>query len=553
MSPLLRDLVPALLLVFVSTVFAAQPADTASRVQAIVAEGRHPGLARPDFAPLSGDMRRFYEPAGYAPAWLLDGRPRSEAAEAIAVLRGAARHGLTPGDYDVLWLESQLRIATERGSPGGQELALFDTALSLGVFRYLSDLHTGRVNPGSIGFKVDIQPKKLDLPGLVRQGISSGRLTQMLAEAEPAYPMYGRLTAALERYRTLAAQDLPLPLPQPDAKKVEPGQPYAGAGALRRMLVAYGDLPPDAAAGPEGLYDPALAQAVKRFQARHGLEQDGVLGKSTLPAFNVPPAQRARQIELALERMRWLPEPSSGPAIGINIPEFRLWAFDQNAGHITALFRLDVVVGKALSTRTPVFADRMEYVVFSPYWNVPPGIARKEIVPALRKDPGYLSANDMELVAAATGEPVNTEVSDATFDAIRQGKLRIRQRPGPKNALGSVKFVFPNAEDVYLHDTPAKSLFQRPRRDFSHGCIRVSDPMRLARFVLRDMPEWSEERVAEAMRAGTEKHVRLKQPIPVVIFYTTVLVEEDGTTRFLPDIYGHDRTLDLAMQALYGP
>lgn len=552
MRPLrfLAGLAPALLFLLAPGFAAAQPAGAAARVQAIVAEGRHPALVRPEFGPLGEEMRRFYEPFAYAPAWFRDGRPRPEVAEAISALRNAARQGLSAGDYDVPWLENELRAVTERGSPGERELALFDTALSLSLLRYLSDLRTGRVNPGSVEFQVDIQRERRELSGLVREGISTGRLTPILAAAEPAYPMYGRLKTALARYRTLAVQSLPLPLPQPDAKKVEPGQPYAGAGELRRVLAAYGDLPPDTAPLPDGIYDATLAAAVRRFQARHGLEPDGVLGKSTFPALNVPPVQRARQIELALERMRWLPEPSAGPAIGINIPEFKLWAFDQEAGRISAQFRLDVVVGKAMSTRTPVFADRIEYVVFSPYWNVPPGIARKETIPALRKDPSYLAENDMELVRTASGEPVETGIDDAILEDIRQGKLRIRQRPGPKNALGSVKFVFPNAEDVYLHDTPAKSLFRRPRRDFSHGCIRVSDPMRLARFVLQAMPEWTEERIAEAMQAGKEKHVRLKQSIPVVIFYTTVIVEEDGTTHFLPDIYGHDRTLELALKEM---
>lgn len=551
MNPLhlLAGVVSALLLLLPAKVFPT-PEDAAMQLRAIVAEGRNPALARPEFGALAGEMRRFYEPAGYAPAWFRDGRPRPEAAQVISVLSEARTQGLNPGDYDMLSLEKEWRTVTERGSTGARELALLDTALSLSLLRYLSDLHTGRVNPASVEFQVDIQPKKHDLSGMVREAISSGRLMQVLAEAEPAYPMYGRLKAALARYHALAAQPLPLPLPPTDAKKIEPGQPYSGAGALRQLLAAYGDLPADAAAGPDGVYDATLAAAVKRFQERHGLDPDGVLGKTTLPALNVPPVQRVRQIELALERLRWLPEPSAGPAIGINIPEFKLWALDQNAGQIKAQFRLDVVVGKSLNARTPVFANRMEYVVFSPYWNVPPGIARKEIIPALRRNPGYLAEHEMELVSSATGKPADADVNEDTFAAIRQGALRIRQRPGEKNALGGVKFVFPNAEDVYLHDTPAKSLFRRSRRDFSHGCIRVSDPMQLARFVLRDMPEWTEERIAEAMQAGKEKHVRLKQPIPVVIFYTTVIVEEDGTTRFLPDIYGHDRTLELALREM---
>jgi murein L,D-transpeptidase YcbB/YkuD len=359
--------------------------------------------------------------------------------------------------------------------------------------------------------------------------------------------MYRPLREALERYRALAGQSLPLPLPQPEAGTLEAGQRYAGAGALRHLLSAYGDLPADTTPGPDGVYDRTLAAAVKRFQARNGLKADGMLAESTLTALNVPPAGRARQIELALERMRWLPALQEGPAIGISIPEFRLRAFVRDASLITTRFELDVEVAKALGTRCPVFAGPLDRLVFNPSWEVPPDVARKQIVPMLRRNPGYLAARHMELVTAAAGEPADAEPNAATLEAIRRGALKVRQRPGATNPLGAIKFGFANSADIYLHGAPSR----RSRRDFSHGCIRVSDPMRLARFVFRDMPEWSEERIAEAMRAGTEKHVRLEQPIPVVIFYTTVIVAEDGTARFLPDLYGHDRTLDLAMQALY--
>jgi len=538
----------ALVFVPASAAFPAPAADAAPQVRAIIEQAHHPALKRPDFRPHDGDMRRFYEP-GYQPAWFRDGRPRREVPEILAVLGAAGDEGLDPTDYDARWLNERWAAVASGVALDPAALAGFDTALSLSLFRYLSDVRSGKINPLDVDFAINVEGKNPDLATMVRDALQRGALAATLASAGPGYPMYPRLKQALKRYRALALQPLPLPLPPAAAKKVEPGQPYAGAGDLRRLLVAYGDLTPDAPAGPDGVYDDVLAEGVKRFQDRHGLAPDGVLGKSTFPALNVPPARRVRQIELALERMRWLPDLPPGPAIGINIPEFKLWAFDEDAGRLKLQFRMDIVVGKALDTRTPVFADRMEYVVFSPYWNVPPSIARKEIIPEIRKDPDYLPKHDMELVRSATAEPLDAALDDDTLDAIRRGELRVRQRPGEKNALGGAKFVFPNNMNIYLHDTPAQSLFKRPRRDFSHGCIRVSDPMKLARFVLRDMPEWSDETIEVAMKAGTEQHVRLKRPIPVVIFYTTVIVEEDGTVRFLDDIYGHDKALDLALKA----
>jgi murein L,D-transpeptidase YcbB/YkuD len=325
--------------------------------------------------------------------------------------------------------------------------------------------------------------------------------------------------------------------------KLEPGQAYAGLALLAQRLQALDDLAPEAPTPPR--YEGALVDAVTAFQQRHGLTADGVVGKATLAALQVSPAARVRQIELMLERLRWTPLMQAPQMIVINIPEFVLRAYEARDGRITVREQMKVIVGKAMDTRTPLFNEDMRYIEFAPYWNVPPSIARGELVPRLRRDPGYFEREGFEFVTA--GGQVDTALSAARLDAVLAGQARIRQRPGPKNALGDIKFVFPNRDNIYLHHTPSVRLFERERRDFSHGCIRVEQPVALARFVLQGMPEWTEERIRLAMDGGTSSTLRLAQPVPVVIAYGTTLIR-DGKLRFFEDIYGHDRLLDAALR-----
>lgn len=255
----------------------------------------------------------------------------------------------------------------------------------------------------------------------------------------------------------------------------------------------------------------------------------------------MPAQARVRQIALSLERLRWLPHFAPGPLVAVNIPSFRLWAFADASLPDRAVLVAPVIVGRAMRTETPVFIGAMRYVEFGPYWNVPRSIARNELLPCLTRDRGMLARDDMEIVDG--DGRVSTVVDDATLAGLGAGELRLRQRPGAKNALGGVKFGLPNAMDVYLHATPARELFERTRRDFSHGCIRVGDPAALARFVLRDVPEWSPARIDAAMASWDNRFVSLPAPIPVVVFYTTAVVDSGGQALFLPDIYGHDRAL----------
>jgi murein L,D-transpeptidase YcbB/YkuD len=481
--------------------------------------------------------------------WLSGGRPSPLADQALALLGQAASHGLDAHDYDVQRLGAALAAAHEQPLSGTGSAALAQ-ALEHALLRYLSHLHHGRVDPRQIHHDFDIARRPpFDADALLRQAVAAGRLSDAVAAAVPPLPQYDRLRAALARLRALgahAAWGSPLrPLP-------------AGRPSWLQRLRALGDLvdepTPDTplavpADVPADVPDEVLAAAVKRFQARHGLEPDGVAGPATRGQLAVPPAARVRQVELALERLRWTPLMQGPRMIVVNIPEFRLRAYEVVDGRILVRQDMRVVVGRALRHRTPLFDQDMRSIEFSPYWNVPPSIARDELVPRLRHDPAHLAREDFEFVGP--GGTVDRTVTAERLRSVLAGAWRIRQRPGEHNALGGIKFVFPNRDAIYLHHTPATRLFTQARRDFSHGCIRVEDPVALAGFVLQGMPGWDPSRIRTAMASSHAWTLRLEQPVPVLIAYGTALVK-DGRTHFFDDIYGHDRTLDAALRRASG-
>lgn len=525
----------------------AGDADTRSSaaIHALVERSHLLQLRHPDFGRYRSALEAFYAPRGYAPQWLAsDGRVEA----ALAELAAAPEHGLDPADYDVDWLREELAaIAAGAGNGADERASRADVALTVALFRLLSDLHSGRVTPEEAGFRFTSRHTPLDLAALVRDGLAAGDLHQPVVAAEPSFPLYQRMEAALAHYRALAAEPLPAipPLPR-GVRKVEPGGRYAGVAAIAERLRRTGDLPRDDPPARDR-YEGALVDAVRAFQARHGLKDDGVLGRQTLAALAAPFSARVRQIELTLERLRWLPELPPGPLVAVNIPSFRLWAFANGRRQSAATLTMPVIVGGAVSAKkTPVFIGDMRYVEFDPYWNVPPNIKRKEIVPRLERDPGYWEREGFEAVPVHGGQAI-TSLDAATLDGLASGALRVRQRPGVRNALGAVKFVLPNTMDIYLHGTPAQGLFERSRRDFSHGCVRVEDPAALAQFVLADQPQWTPQRIQEAMDAGVNSTVQLTQPIPVVIFYTTAIVDAVGRVFFAPDIYGYDAKLERAL------
>jgi murein L,D-transpeptidase YcbB/YkuD len=480
-----------------------------------------------------------------SPLWLDQGRPTDAARQAVAVLASAADDALQPEDYDAEPL-AQALVAAAQG-PGLDAVAAtrLDDALTAAMRRYLGDLHTGRVNPRQIHANFSMpSPDRIDAATYLEAALAGGRFADAVRAAAPQVPLYAALRAELARYRALI--DHPAwaaPLPAPVGRKLEAGAAWAGLPLLTQRLVALGDLPPGTAVSE--VYDDVLQQGVKAFQQRHALTADGVLGKGTLAQLTVAPAERVRQIGLAMERLRWTPLLQAPRMIVVNVPEFVLRAYEAKDGKVSLRLAMNVIVGKALNTQTPLFNEDMRFIEFSPYWNVPPSIARGETVPRLRRDPAYLEQQGFEFVSA--GGQVDATLSDENLDAVVRGRMRIRQRPGPLNALGDIKFVFPNNSNIYLHHTPAPGLFQRERRDLSHGCIRVEEPVALAQFVLQNAPEWSEARIRAAMAQGQSSTVRLAEPLPVVIAYSTTIVKR-GKVHFFADIYGHDRLLDHALR-----
>ena len=487
----------------------------------------------------------------YAPAALLwldgAGQPTREARDALAVLEAADGHGLVTGDYQVAALQREAEgLAGEDRSDVA--LASFDVGLSLHLLRFWRDVHMGRVSPGAVGFRMYAPVDDHDFPAMLRAAVSAHRVRAASDELAPPLVLYRALMATLARYRTLVETGGPLPTPT-TGTSLKPGMAVVdGLDALHARLVMLGDVPGDLPPPSTAVYDGGLVEGVKKFQARHGLDPDGALGRATLAALNVPVAHRILQLELALERLRWLPHVDPNGFLAVNIPMFHVWGWNAASPGGVPAFELDVIVGRSLNTQTPVFVDEMSHIIFRPYWNVPPSILRGEILPAMARDPWYLGRNDMEIVAGAGDDATPVAETEENVTRLGQGALRVRQRPGAKNSLGLVKFVFPNDDNIYMHGTPAPQLFGRARRDFSHGCVRVADPVMLAEWVLRDQPEWTRERILSAMESGTSQHVKLTRPLQVILFYlTAVVMPEDGSVRFAEDIYRHDERLARAL------
>jgi murein L,D-transpeptidase YcbB/YkuD len=363
---------------------------------------------------------------------------------------------------------------------------------------------------------------------------------------------YARTAQALSRYRVLAAQDDGERLPA-TVEPVKPGEPYAGTPRLIRLLSLTGDLPEGAIADDSGIYAGELVAAVKRFQSRHGLRPNGVIGRATLEQLNTPLRFRVRQLELALERWRRRPYDPSRPAIVLNLPEFRLRAYDGGSGGGAPELEMKVVVGQAPDHKSPILRSQLDEVIFRPYWNVPARIQHDELVPKISRDPSWARANGFELVTPEGEVAGSGRNREDVASELSTGELQLRQKPGPKNALGLVKFLFPNEYGIYMHDTSARSLFQRERRDLSHGCIRVEKPEDLAEWVLRGQPGWSRERIDAAMHGTETFSVKVRRPIQVVTMYVTAMVMENGDVHFFEDIYGEDRVLESELEELRPP
>ena len=531
---------------------AEEPVDSSGPLPGLVRSARHADLRWPAFPEFRAELERLYERAGWRLLWLHDARPTEAATQLIARLAAADSLGLDPADYDADWLDREAReLAALDGAPAPEELARFDLGLSVAAVRFVSALHRGRVSPYRVNAELFIPRASLAVEMAVDSLRDAGQQGFLLERLQPRIHHYHLLKNGLARYRALERDTSLVPLPAtPSALK--PGMRLETASRLRRLLEATGDLIAlwPVAPAADTVYSPDLVAGVRKFQIRQGSEPDGVIGPATAARLSRPFAQRVRQIELALERFRWLPVSFSAPPILVNIPAFRIYAYRDWTVREADLLAMNVVVGRAFSTRTPVFAAEMKYLIFRPYWEVPASIMRAELRPKAMKDPEYLQRHGMVLVS---GESDDAQALPATRENLARigSGLRIRQLPGPSNALGLVKFMLPNAYNVYLHDTPTKDLFASARRDLSHGCIRLADPVALAAHVMRDQPEWTVDRIRAAMEGDDNTRVNLLAPIPVYIVYTTASAREDGDVHFYTDIYGLDAKLDQLLRKGY--
>jgi murein L,D-transpeptidase YcbB/YkuD len=543
-------------------------------LQAIIKSGNLPEMRWPNFSDYIALVQEFYTSYGNAMPWIRGMQPTPQAQQVIDLLLKADQKGLSADDYDgPRWAGRLTKFAAgAKPAASEQDAITFDAELTVNVMRYISDLHIGKVNPKHFDFGLNIDAKKYDLPAFVKENVvNAPDVATALVQIEPPYPGYQRTIHALQTYIQFAKDYNAQPLP-PITKTVVPGDPYEGVPQLERLLRMLGDMPPEAPPPPPAAADAAAVAAsapaasnvpvvvtpiyqgpviegVKNFQRRHGRTADGRITAQTLTDLNTPMLSRVREMQLTLERWRWLPLDLHAAPIVANIPEFRLRAYDEN---FKIGLTMNVVVGKAYDHDTPVFIDSMQYVVFRPYWSVPYSIARAEFLPRIVRDPNYLAAKGFQVVDAKQNVVSSGAVSPEVLEQLRSGKLFIRQNPGPKNSLGLVKFIFPNSYNVYMHDSPEQELFSRTRRDFSHGCIRLERPADLADWVLRGNPGWTTEKIRAAMQGSANNNqVNLTKPIPVLIIYATVVVTEDGLVHFYDDIYGQDAALEKVLAKGY--
>jgi len=502
-------------------------------------------------------LRGLYEANGWQPLFL-DSLSRPTAATRALVQRLLALGdiGLDPADFNAAVHDSLLAVL-ERGDTEwtAADLAAFDARLAVDVIRYVAAMRYGRARLRWVDDTVNIGKGILTVrraPMDVGEVITTVRMSPepatVLFQLEDRSPGYRQLQAALARYRKLAADSTLTMLP-PFPARLAPGQAYAGAAALRRLLVSLGDLPDTLAAPPaeaDTIYDKVLARGVKKLQQRENLPPDGIIAKKTAARIDAPFETPVRSISMTMERMRALPAPPVDSLwIRVNIPEFRMRVMQPDADGPPPV-AMNVVVGGRGRNETPELASTLDMIVFSPTWRVPPRIIRDEIVPKALTDSMYLTRQGMELVRKGVVVPATPENLALVGDSIG-----VRQRPGDVNALGTVKFIFPNPYGVYLHDTPTKSTFQRANRAESHGCVRLADASSLATWLLRGDSAWTADRMKKAMASPTPIDVTLGHGVPVRLVYETAVPREDGGVDFVADVYGRDRNMELALQQGY--
>jgi murein L,D-transpeptidase YcbB/YkuD len=510
----------------------AAPSEPDISTQIIFSLENEPHLALP-VRQYRETMVRYYVEGNGRPLWIGTGLMPGF----IALLRGAEDHGLQPSDYPVDYLESLLDASAKTDVKGH---SLIEQLFSAHFLKFAADLKTGRLLPNKVDPGLYWKEKRVDLVGALQTLDQIRDVPRFVEFWQPQIPEYLALKGALQTYRKLSAAGGWAVVPPGEVLK--PGMSDARVPVVRRRLAATDGAvvsSPGSADG-ETLYDESLIEAVKHFQKRHGLEPDGVIGQNTLLQLNIPVNARIRQIIANMERWRWMPERLGDHYIMVNIAGFEL----KRVRNDRVEEKMRVVVGLPYH-RTPIFSETMKYLEINPYWNVPHSIAIREELPKLQSDPAELATAGFEAVSGDKVIDVRSvdwrQYSTANFP------FRLRQKPGPRNALGRVKFMFPNRFNVYLHDTPSRTLFARAKRAFSHGCIRVARPIDLAEQVLAQNSGWARARIEQVLATGERTIVNLDQPLRVHITYATAWDDANGRVHFAADIYQRDEALQRAL------
>lgn len=495
---------------------------------------------RPDEWILAGRaLPEFYEQREWAPVWVVDGAPLRMLDDLIAEITKVRQEGLEPADYHLERLRTLLAQTRSGGDSVAPALLVELELRATDAFLMLaSHLVAGRTDPESLRSEWIAVRREANPIRRLNEALESG-VAPVLESLAPAYPDYARLRKARNRYEEIArAGGWPT---VPEGPGLETGVSDERVRTLRERLRMVGDLD---SASTSPVFDEDLRTAVVKFQTRHGLDADGVVGPRTLDALNVTARDRMRQIEVNMERWRWLPQDLGARYLIVNIPNFDLNLVEDGE----VIMNMRAVVGRPYR-RTPVFSDRMTYLVLNPRWNVPPSIATADILPKLRTDPTYLASQNMKLFRGWGADQRELAQSDVDWSRItpRSFDFHIRQEPGPGNALGRVKFMFPNRFNVYLHDTPSRELFARTDRTFSSGCIRLERPLDLAAYLLATDRHWTRQDLDAALVEGAEQTVTLSQPVPVHILYWTAWVARDGQMQFRNDVYSRDTPVRQAL------
>ncbi len=477
-----------------------------------------------------GAIEDFYAERAFAPYW----SQGTAAFDALtAALDTSAAQGLPAPRYDVEGLRALF------AAPDA-DVAEREVAASRAFLRYAGDLNSGALRPSRVDSEIDVAPIRL-APAVLLGKLAEANVPAVLAGLAPRSGEYQRLIAEKARLERAEAGDEWGP-EVATGPSIHPGETGPRIADLRARLARMGYVAPVGSEGPGDLFDPALETALKAFQHDYGLNEDGVVGQHTLAEINTSPRARLEQVVVNLERLRWHNQDFGSRYILVNIPDFRATVYEGSQPVWTS----KVVVGEARKTRTTEFSGIMTYMVVNPTWNVPLSISKRDLLPKLQRDPGYLAKANMQILTRG-----GTVIDPYLVDWSTVGDVfpfRIRQSPSDGNALGKVKFMFPNSHAIYMHDTPHREFFARDARAFSNGCVRVQDPDGLAHTLLRGQVSDPEVAFDNWVAAKTERTIRLDNPIPVNIVYRTAFVDEAGTVRFRDDIYGRDREVFKALE-----